>query len=319
PAPVARPGYKAIYLENQLERVTGVVTSFEKETERISGAWREYRPTMAYLLRNAYLADGFVYRGAMKAPLVPDKEKMIITGAFDTLDQAFLTSTYCGAIYFGHFVYDELPMTLLADGLADPIMIDRQPYFHEGEYRDLFNLYARPVQRAKIGELILSDDFPWNDHKVARIEQMRSRLQEKLGAANPVGVYYRRGRSGSSRFLENEPAVEDFLRSKGFVIVDPQTQSATEMLRQGIGAEIIVGIEGSQMAPGLFSVRRGGAFLALQPPNRFNNHAKDRTDALGMPYGFVVGLPSEAGFTIDLTELEQTLDLLYAQIRPAVV
>ncbi|MDB9529192.1 glycosyltransferase family 61 protein [Oscillatoria sp. CS-180] len=319
PAPEARQGYQSVYLEGQLDRVTGVFTSFEKENERINGEWKEFRPTMAYRLRNVCLANGFLYKGAMKATLSPEKEKLIISADYEEIDQAFLTSTYCSNLYFGHFVYDELPATMLAESLGTPIMTKRQPYFHEPEYRDLFDLQARSVERAKIKEVVMTDDFPWNDFKVERIRKMRAKLREQLGAANPPGIYYRRGRSGASRFMVNEAEIEACLAKRGFAIADPQTQSATEMFKQGIGAEIVVGIEGSQMAPSLFSVKDGGAFLALQPPNRFNNHAKDRTDAMGLTYGFVIGLLEEEGFRIDVGELERTLDLLYAKIRPATV
>lgn len=319
PAPKERKGYKSIYLEGQLDRVTGVFTSFEKEKERVSGEWKEFRPTMAYRLKNVYLANGFLYKGAMKATLTAEKERLIIPADHEEIDQAFLTSTYCSNLYFGHFVYDELPTTMLANQLGPPIMTQRKPYFHEPEYRELLQLHARPVERAKIKEVVMTDDFPWNDFKVDRIRQMRSLLREKLGVANPRGIYYRRGKSGASRFLVNESEIEDFLRKRGFVVADPRTQSATEMLRQGIGAEIFIGVEGSHVSPGLLSVKDNGACFVLQPPNRFNNVAKDRTDAMGLTHGFVVGLETEEGFRIDLDELDQTLELIYAKIRtPAV-
>jgi len=58
-------------------------------------------------------------------------------------------------------------------------------------------------------------------------------------------------------------------------------------------------------------MRPGGAFLTLQPPNRFSNPIKNYADALGFGYGFVLGHQSgQDAFRVDLDDMLATLDLL---------
>jgi hypothetical protein len=53
-----------------------------------------------------------------------------------------------------------------------------------------------------------------------------------------------------------------------------------------------------------------GAFLVLQPPDRFALNYKELTDCLDMRYAFLVGDPSSSGFTVPLGDLQQILDRL---------
>lgn len=313
PPPVKANNRPAIYLDNQLERVTAVPTNYQQEYERVTGTWKEFRPTVAYLIKSAHLAEGFVYKGAMKTPLLRKKENWILSGDFERIDHGVLTSTFVSNVYFAHFIQDELPLILAGQKLGESITPVRKLYGHEPEYRDFFQLYSRGIERAKFKELIMVDDISWNDDKVERYETLRSRLRDRMPAANPPGAFFRRGTSGTARLLVNEPEVEEFLAQRGFVILDPQTESATDIMARSLGADIVAGVEGSQMAPGLLSVRDHGTVLTLQPPNRFNNLYKVPADGLEMAYSFVVGQPCEDGFRVDLEELGRTLDLIHAQ------
>jgi len=119
-----------------------------------------------------------------------------------------------------------------------------------------------------------------------------------------------RGNSGTKRSLVNENEIAEFLSSQGFVIVDPQKMSVDEILFETLGAEIVVGVEGSQLAHGLFPLGAAGTILTLQPPDRFNNVFKDYTDCLGLNYSFVVGNPVTGGFEIRIEDLARTLDMV---------
>ncbi len=106
----------------------------------------------------------------------------------------------------------------------------------------------------------------------------------------------------------NEDEVAEFLKNQGFAIINPSRISASEIVRQTLGAKLIVGVEGSQLTHGLFSMADDGTLLTLQPPYRFNNVYKDYTDCLGMKYAFVVGKEVADGFEINLEDLARTLD-----------
>ncbi|MNJ64657.1 hypothetical protein D3C77_606240 [compost metagenome] len=73
-----------------------------------------------------------------------------------------------------------------------------------------------------------------------------------------------------------------------------------------------MGVEGSQLVHGVNVLQAGGSLLVLQPPNRFVSYYKFLTDRDNQHFGFVVGTPEGDGFTIDIEEVERTLDLLPA-------
>lgn len=311
PSPEKSKTRSAIYLENQLDRVTSTPTNnFKQEYERVTGVWKEWRPTTAHLLKSAYLADGFLYKGARKIPQFPGKESLIIPEDHEKIESAVLSSTYISRRYFGHFLQDELPLTIAAKHLGEAIVAQHKPYDHEPEYRGFFDLYPRQLQRARFDELILINDISWNEDKGRRYEQLRSKLKEIFPAQDLPGAFFRRGQTGDARILVNESEVEEFLSSRGFIILDPQNASATELISKSLGAEIVAGVEGSQLVPGLLSVKGQGTVLALQPPDRFNSWYKVLTDGIDLSYGFVVGSPTAKGFEIDITELGKTLDLI---------
>jgi hypothetical protein len=317
PPPKTPKSFSAIYLDNQLDKIISVPANGSRilEYARIKGEWKEFRPTIAYLLRSPLLANGCLYKGSMKMPLLKQKERMILFGDCDFLDTAILSSSYVSNVYFCHFIQDELPLILSGQKLGEPITPLRKAYDHEPAYRDFCGLHTRQLTSAKFNELLVIDDISWNDDKVERYEMLRAHIKNLIPASKPVGAFFRRGSSGSLRLLVNEPEVAVFLEKRGFVILDPQNSSAKVIMEKSMGAQIVAGVEGSQLAPGLLSVKDHGTVLVLQPPNRFNNIYKVVTDALEMSYSFVVGSPADKGFKIDINELGKTLDLIAAKSK----
>ena len=74
--------------------------------------------------------------------------------------------------------------------------------------------------------------------------------------------------------------------------------------------QVVVGVEGSHLLHGLWTIAERGAMLVLQPPFRFNNVGKNYTDCLGQRYAFVIGHPQEGGFVIQLDEFKTVLDMV---------
>ena len=130
------------------------------------------------------------------------------------------------------------------------------------------------------------------------------------GTSHP-GVFILRGNSGTTRVMVNEIEIAEQLRDKyGFRIVDVTKQSASEIISACVGAQILIGIEGSHLMHGLMVLQPGASVLTLQPPYRFCGVIKITTDMENLNYGFVVGIPKEDGFFINLEEVERTIDLL---------
>lgn len=300
----------AIYLDGELDKVTAVQpeTTYAHEIGRIQGCKIEHGATTAYQLRNAHLLNGYVYKGPMKHTLATTKESLFNSSVTEYIPKAALASTFSGIRYFGHWLTDDLTLALAAQQLATAVTVERKLTEHQVEYSNLFDIHTVPVTQAKCGELIIIDDAGQNRFKRERYEYMRSQLKKFGLVHSHRGVMLLRGTSGVQRLLVNENEVAEFLKDRGFAIINASKMSATEIVRQTRGAKVIVGVEGSQLTHGLFSMADDGTILTLQPPYRFNNVYKDYTDCLGMKYAFVIGKEVSDGFEINLEDLARTVD-----------
>ena len=303
----------AIALEGQFDRVTGLShakKTFKRERELLAGTWKEHRVTTAYLLKDVSFLNGYGYAGPAKLTLVSEPETWFGLGETEHFSKAALGCTHTGNTWYSHWMTDNLTLELAARDLAQPIILDHKPYSHAAPYRQQFGLDAPTVRQVHCDELIIIDDVSQNSYKQERYNYLRDRLKSLKGERTGHGVMILRGRSGQLRLLKNEPEVEKYLSERGFTIVDPQNMSVEEIIRKIQGAKIVVGVEGSTMAHGFFSLADEGTICILQPPFRFNALYKEYADCVGMRFAYVVGTEDSEGFTIDLDELGHTLDLI---------
>lgn len=312
----------AIFLDGHLDRVTDVSrqhTSLQHELKRVQGYPVDHPPTTAYLIQDARLIGSFIYKDSMKHVLAPRRENLLpkVKVEIEELERVALASTYCGNVFFGHFIRDDLTLTIAVQDLAKPISTNRKPYFHEGEYRNIFNLYSHITQHAHCRELIIVDDVSQNAYKRERYDKLRSQIRRVSSFTPHPGIFIKRGQSVLGRGLENESEIESSLLKLGFKVIDPERMSIKEIIETALGARIIVAVEGSALVHGFLTMIDGGTIVALQPPYRFNNIYKDIADCMDMYYGFVVGTRSSNGFVIDSDELLRLLDSIEAKSHKA--
>lgn len=303
----------AIYFEDDLARVATIdvgATTYEYELSRAKGGRQEHGATLGYVLRNIELIDGVLYRGAMQHRLVRLPRRLTGPGVRDIVDSGALACTQCGGIYFGHWMSDDLSLYLAAEAHGTPIVVERKSYFHEPAYCGLMNILPHHKSRTRFNQLIVLDDVGQNSFKRKRYRELRTRLSKSFGSTRNRYVYIRRGvvRGSAGRSLTNSEQLEEFLKGQGFVIVDPDHQSAKEITESIGGARLIVGVEGSHMAHALYSIGDGGGICMLQPPNHFINVFKDYTDCLDLRYGFTTGVEAPGGFTVKVEHLERILE-----------
>jgi capsular polysaccharide biosynthesis protein len=306
-------GPPAVYFEDDLERVQPIDvgdTTYEQEVSRIKGGRVEHAATVAYSLKAVELIDGAIFSGAVQHRLVDRPRHMIGRDAGESIASAALACTPYGSIYFGHWMSDDLTLHLAAETLGVPVTVERKSYDHEPEYCRLMKIGQNKKSRLHFDELIIVDDHGQNAYKRQRYQALRSRLRESVPDAGNRYVYIRRGTVGArvERALVNAEEIEGFLESQGFLIVDPDHQSASQIAESIAGARLIVGVEGSHMAHALYSVRDNGAFCILQPPNRFTNVFKDYADCLDLRYGFTTGVEVAGGFVVDIEHLKRIVD-----------
>lgn len=306
----------AIYLDGALDKVTGAQpeTTLAYEIQQVLGGPKEHAPTTAFQLRNACLVGGYVYKDNLKLPLTLAKESILHQDEPEFISEAALACTLASNRYFGHWMTDGLTLTLAAQQLATAVTTVETPTPHQVDYSNLFNIHPVAVTNAQFKTLTIIEDFGQNLFKRERYEYLRSQLKCQDSKSANSGVMLLRGNSGAHRNLVNEMALADFLRRQGFVILNPQTSSVQEIVQQTLGARIVVGVEGSQLVHGLFTLGAGGTILTLQPPYRFNSVYKDYTDCLALHYAFVVGRSVENGFEISLDDLARTLEKIDATV-----
>ncbi len=308
---VTLPHRGATYLDGELERIGAVQedTTLEAELARLAAGQKLHVETKAYQFTDVRLQGGRLFKGAVSHRLshlanLPARSEEV------ELESAAIASTLLGSLYFGHWMRDDSTLQLAVKSLAPTIHIARQTYTHEAGYRGLLSLEERRIERARVRELILLDDWGHNLFKRQRFAELRASFRRAVPVSGHERIYIRRGRAigARGRDMLNTTEVERFLAEQGFTMIDPDTMSAEEIARAANGARLVVGLEGSHLGHAIFPIADGGTLLVLQPPLRFNNPYKDVSDTLDLRYAFTVGVQEQDGFRIDLDRLGRLLD-----------
>lgn len=183
---------------------------------------------------------------------------------------------------------------------------------HMLEYESMLKINPIKTNAAYMKNALFFDDN-WGNNKTKhdRFTTNRNNLLSFFPDASHPGVFILRRNSGKSRVMLNEIEIAEQLSNKyGFKIVDVTKHCVSEIMSACVGAKIIIGIEGSHLMHGLMVLQPGASVLTFQPPNRFCGVLKITTDMEDIHYGFVVGIPKEDDFYINLEEVERTIDLL---------
>lgn len=303
----ARP---AVFEESDLQKITGTSPGegLAEQVHRARGGPGQHRATFAYEIRNAMLVGGNLFSSRVSLPLSGKKRAIWASGGTRHFRSAALSSSDYGIRYFGHWLLDDLPRTLAAREIADPVSVLAAPTEQQVGYLNLLNLSAEVVTDASFDRIVVIDDVGQNAYKRARYETLR-RLGTQDQAPRHAGVMLLRGLSGVRRALSNEQEVAALAKARGLIVVDPATLSADEVVRVCTGAKIVLGVEGSHLSNAFYWMAREGTVVVIQPPQRFTVVLKDTCDGIGMGYAFIVGdAISDTDFKVDLGALGRLLD-----------
>lgn len=300
----------AIALPSEFERVLAVMheTALEHELGRLRQGTRRHGPTIAYRLDNAILAQGSLYfdgghsviRGGCDA-LLPRPQ--------DRLTEMQLCTNYFIERYFGHWLIDGRALELLADQMSlRGLVLNRKPWLHEPGYRKMSDTEAVRTDNALVGRLWVIDDHSVNENRIARIGELRSRIRAAARPTDKKRIVLARGTLGSPRDLINSDEVYQALQKEGFEIINPEHETVGSIVNALSSAEIVIAVEGSVQSHCTYAMPVGSTLLTIQPPTRFNAVSKDRADAVGMNWAFVVADPREDDFYLPLDRLDRTLE-----------
>ncbi len=310
--------------EGDLQRITHFGhkrNGREIEMARIRGGLTTRQPTMAYRLRDAMLVNGFlmtrtrIHRLLHEAPTpwrLPADVPRQATGA--------LAASRQGLRFFGHWMRDDLTTALVMHDWAPLVAPKREPTLHQRDYLAALQLDITPCSVTHFEELFVMDqNNAENSFKRERLCELRQRLRGDLVVRPHAGVMLLRGSSGERRRLINEDALAESLQRRGIDVLDPSKLSAAELIQRCAGAQVVIGVEGSQLSHGIVQLDDGASLLVIQPPQRFNNPIKATCDALGVRYGFVVGRigsdpeAREGDFSVDVDAVHRLLDRMTAR------
>jgi hypothetical protein len=302
----------AYFLPNQLDRVTGWAFANEHPRREMEGGLEYvHAATRGFLLEDAWLIDGVLYKNDACVHLHPRTHQWLEMRVERTIDRAAVYCTPGGNKYFGQWLMDDCVTYPLAAAAGVPVTTNQHVNPHTLAYEDWLDMKPSRVHSAYLRKLIIFEDFGQNRHKHARFRTMGERLRSRVKVESHPGVFILRRRTGERRVLRNEHQLAERLRERrGFRILDPETTDVPTIVATCAGAKTVVGVEGSGLIHGILLLPPGGSLLTLQPPSRFVTLYKHLTDRDHQHFGFVVGTPRGNDFHIDPDEVERTLDLL---------
>jgi capsular polysaccharide biosynthesis protein len=313
----------AISLPFEFDRVLALQeeTTAEMVHERLRPGERHHGPTTGYRLDNVVLSQGTLYyKGGYD--VIRRGSSAIVPRHREHFPVMQLCTSYVIERYFGHWLNDGLALELLADELSlKSLVLKRTPWLHEPDYRKLSGLEAVQAEHALIDHLWVVDDRGINSSWIARIGKLRERFRSALTCKRAKRVMLGRGALGAPRNLVNTNEVQEALQKIGFEIVNPESESAGDIVSVLSSAEIVVLVEGSAQSHCTYALPIGSTLLTIQPPNRFGALSKERADAVGFNWAFVVADPRrEGGFYLPIDRLMRTLDeILRVTKRSSVV
>lgn len=311
----ARP---IIHLPGELDRILGHHPDSKPSLNMalIDCKERSQGPTVRYRLENVLLAEGAVLLPLWACPIIDMKRRLIIAGDIPEISEGALCSTPVSEKYFGHWLRDQLPHEILAADLGLlPLALKGVDRPSEPGYRDLTGLQARPVATAFVRNLHMFDDFEINDHRVDRINRLRTLIRQSVENNGPEIVYIARGGNGVGREMLNELELIEHLEKRGITCIFPEVASPAETARCLKSARIVVGPEGSAMSHAFCAMPEGATMLQIQPPRQFNLHYRIYLEALNMRHGIVFGEDQGYdGYTMAVDRVLATIDLIDRQV-----
>jgi hypothetical protein len=306
----------AFFLNSHLSRIRGARnhTSDEVIKADLHRKTVRFKPVTAHWFRNSFIIEGSVFvkgcRREMRSYSRSARPSLLPGCPVQMFDSAVLSSLECGSTWWGHWLWDELPLEILASRFGRVVAIERPLWQDEQLWRGMID-QPEPTRcsTAFIKNLVMIDEFAQNPSKTRRYHSIRERV---LAESMPNGrrVYLRRGNTGESRILVNEQEIIETLSKEGYEIADVANggQHVVEMLRS---ASLVVSVEGSHLAPALYLLETAGSMVVLNPPYRVATTIPDIGYFCGLDAGTFICEPygkSKDQFVVDCGELLRFID-----------
>jgi Glycosyltransferase 61 len=310
----------AICLPGQIDRIVDRTpdsqTTNEREIAQATSTTLSHGATIAHHIKDAILVDGCVYAKNFKYPIASKSLYKSKIQGLVRIKTAALASSYLGSRFFGHWLADDCSRHLLGQGTSSTTVCVRRPeYAHQHQYHQIFGQTWNSIDRACIDDLIVFDDYSQNKHKRQRYLALRNRVKAQFRSESEEKlVYFRRGRTGVSRLIQNEDEIVQFLMKRGFIVLDVETDSLSHIIKTLFGAKVVITIGGSHAAHCIYACPADSGLIILQPPDRFSAIYRDWAECVGFRFGYLVGAIGAAGYHFSVRDIAATIDLMVTSL-----
>ncbi len=308
------PSDGVVISERDRNKVTAPhwATTLEREWQRVDARDVHHAATERYIFEDVLATPyGFYTRraghhlsGGLRLP-------ELLGAPIHRIEKGFYGASSVCLKYFGHWLRDALPMSLLRrpdEALYLPVP---KSWPHAAAYVDLLGIDRLPHEYVHFDRLAFSPDVGQNSDQRKRVRLIHDLVQTRLPAPEErkenTGLYLARGETGVIRRLLNEDALIDALLERGFAMAH-STDPLPQILQKAAGVSQVVFIEGSQWAHGYFAAKRRALFISLCPADLFNNVVVEYMPAVEGRLATVVMDRVENGYVVDVDGVLDILD-----------
>ena len=313
---VSRSVRPPVTLPGELDRIRShhVESSPAGNMELLRELKFDQGPTRMHLLRDVMIADGVVLAPRSYERIAKGPRKWFLREKFEAIGESALCSTYLTQKYFGHWLREGMTQELLAEDQGVPALVVNGPErIHEAQYRQLLSLHARSTTFAHCDRLWLLEDWYQNTHWLARYERLRACIRKatKVEHRGDARVFLARGGHAQGRGLANRVEVRSALRDRGWIILEPERETAEVIAKTLASARMVVSPEGSAVGHAAIAMAPGSGILTIIGAQHFNIPYLGLCDALGIRFGFTVADAIDASdFRQPVDRLLRTIDLM---------
>lgn len=305
---------KPIYLPGDLEKVKQVPFGIplDQEIKEFHKSTYKSGPFFRYTLENIFILKNRIYFEDNEYLLNPLEKALRIYNSDNVVEynEAAFSSMRISTVFFGHWLHEELMLIDYLQG-KQKIITSSPETPQKREIGHLFELqYAfQPLAKIKVVDM----HEGWQHSQIYR--NILSKYKNKICSLAPQKttsrlklVYLKRGNTAEKRNLENEKEMLEAMEAVYDVECFVAESTSIEVLYTEIyNADVILSIEGSQLAHGIIAGKPGAVLACIQPPFRFYNPFKNYCADAGLKYAIFVaeqGL-SSSGFYVDLERLKE--------------
>jgi len=297
-------------LEGDRQKVVAAQSesSLEREWKRVAGGPMQHGATRRYLFRNVLATPYGFYTpraGHNRARAIRLRE--LLTARIEHREKGYFALPNIGMTYFGHWLRDGLPATLLCRDDEELFLPVYAAWPHTRQYVDALGIDRIEADYVLFDQMSFCVDTAKNDSYRTRFRAIRDRVQARAGRSPARGLYISRAGTGAARVLINEDEVVAMLRDRGFATVSSSDPLGL-IWERGAGVSQVVTIEGSHWAHAAFAAAPGALHVTINPADRFNNVFADYMASMQSRLATVVAERDGEGYRVDVASVAAVLD-----------